>query len=113
LAGQYGHVMLIDGNDTRGIDVGILTSPQVEITSMRSNVDLPDPGAGGEHLFSRDRAQYQCRLPSGAILWVLVNHFKSQAGSSGPKRARQAQGDRTIVEDLVAAGNATSWSQAT
>jgi endonuclease/exonuclease/phosphatase family metal-dependent hydrolase len=104
LAGQYGHVMLIDGNDTRGIDVGILTSPQVEILSMRSNVDLPDPGAAGEHLFSRDCAQYQCRLPSGATVWVLVNHFKSQSGGGGPKRARQAQGVRRIVEDLVAAG---------
>jgi hypothetical protein len=104
LTGQYGHVMLIDGNDTRGIDVGILTSPQVEILSMRSSVDLPDPGAAGEHLFSRDCAQYQCRLPSGATVWVLVNHFKSQSGGGGPKRARQAQGVRTIVEDLVAAG---------
>jgi endonuclease/exonuclease/phosphatase family metal-dependent hydrolase len=104
LAGQYGHVMLIDGNDTRGIDVGILTSPQVEILSMRSNVDLPEPGAAGEHLFSRDCAQYQCRLPSGATVWVLVNHFKSQSGGGGPKRARQAQGVRSIVENLVAAG---------
>jgi hypothetical protein len=45
LADHYGHVMLIDGNDTRGIDVGILTSPQVEILSMRSNVDVPDSRA--------------------------------------------------------------------
>jgi endonuclease/exonuclease/phosphatase family metal-dependent hydrolase len=104
LADQYGHVMLIDGNDTRGIDVGILTSPQVEILSMRSNVDVPDPGAPGEHLFSRDCAQYQCRLLSGATVWVLVNHFKSQSGGGGPKRARQAQGVRTIAEELVAAG---------
>jgi hypothetical protein len=104
LASQYGHVMLIDGNDTRGIDVDILTSPQVEILSMRSNVDVPDPGAAGEHLFSRDCAQYQCRLLSGATVWVLVNHFKSQSGGGGPKRARQAQGVRTIVQDLVAAG---------
>jgi endonuclease/exonuclease/phosphatase family metal-dependent hydrolase len=104
LADHYGHVMLIDGNDTRGIDVGILTSPQVEILSMRSNVDVPDPGAPGEHLFSRDCAQYQCRLLSGATVWVLVNHFKSQSGGGGAKRARQAQGVRTIVEDLVAAG---------
>jgi predicted extracellular nuclease len=37
-------------------------------------------------------------------VWVLVNHFKSQSGGGGPKRARQAQGVRTIVEDLVAAG---------
>jgi endonuclease/exonuclease/phosphatase family metal-dependent hydrolase len=37
-------------------------------------------------------------------VWVLVNHFKSQSGGGGAKRARQAQGVRTIVEDLVAAG---------
>jgi len=33
--------MLIDGNDTRGIDVGIMTTAQVEIVSMRSNDDRP------------------------------------------------------------------------
>jgi endonuclease/exonuclease/phosphatase family metal-dependent hydrolase len=104
LAGQYGHVMLIDGNDTRGIDVGIMTSTAVEIASMHSNVDLPDPSAAGEHLFSRDCAEYQCRLPSGVTVWVLLNHFKSQSGGGGPKRLRQAQGVRDIVDGLVAAG---------
>jgi endonuclease/exonuclease/phosphatase family metal-dependent hydrolase len=104
LASQYGHVMLIDGNDTRGIDVGIMTTVPVEILTMRSNVDVPDPGAPGEQLFSRDCAEYQCRLPSGATVWVLLNHFKSQAGGGGPKRARQAAGVRSIVDGLVAAG---------
>jgi endonuclease/exonuclease/phosphatase family metal-dependent hydrolase len=104
LASRYGHVMLIDGNDTRGIDVGIMTTTQVEIIAMRSSVDTPDPGAAGEHLFSRDCALYQCRLPSGAAVWVLLNHFKSQSGGGGPKRARQAQGVRDIVDGLVAAG---------
>jgi endonuclease/exonuclease/phosphatase family metal-dependent hydrolase len=37
-------------------------------------------------------------------MWVLVNHFKSQSGGGGPKRARQAQGVRTIAEELAAAG---------
>jgi hypothetical protein len=35
---------------------------------------------------------------------VLLNHFKSQSGGGGPKRARQAQGVREIVDGLVAAG---------
>jgi endonuclease/exonuclease/phosphatase family metal-dependent hydrolase len=104
LASRFGHVMLIDGNDTRGIDVGIMTSDQVEIVSMRSNVDVPDPDAEGEHLFSRDCVEYRCRLPSGAIVTVLLNHFKSQSGGGGEKRARQAQAVRGIVEGLVAAG---------
>jgi hypothetical protein len=103
LGGQYGHSMLIDGNDTRGIDVGIMTTDQVEIGAMRSNVDEPDPESG-EYLFSRDCPEYECRLPSAATVWVLVNHFKSQSGGGGPKRRRQAQGVRDIVDGLIAAG---------
>jgi endonuclease/exonuclease/phosphatase family metal-dependent hydrolase len=47
---------------------------------------------------------FRCRAPSGAIVWVLANHFKSQIGGGGPKRARQAQEVRRLVDDLVAAG---------
>lgn len=104
LLDPYEHVMLIDGNDTRGIDVGIMTTSQVEILCMQSNVDEPDPVSTGEHLFSRDCAEYQCQLPSGATVWVLLNHFKSQSGGGGPKRMRQAQGVRSIVDGFVAAG---------
>jgi endonuclease/exonuclease/phosphatase family metal-dependent hydrolase len=104
LGGQFEHVMLIDGNDPRGIDVGILTTKRVEIVSMHSNVDVPDPGAPGEHLFSRDCAEYLCRLPSKKTVRVLLNHFKSQSGGGGEKRARQAKGVRKIVDQLVASG---------
>jgi hypothetical protein len=37
-------------------------------------------------------------------VWVLLNHFKSQSGGGGPKRSRQAQGLRNIVDRLVASG---------
>jgi endonuclease/exonuclease/phosphatase family metal-dependent hydrolase len=104
LLDPYDHVMLIDGNDTRGIDVGIMTTSQIEIVNMRSNVDEPDSVATGEHLFSRDCAEYQLRLASGASVWVLMNHFKSQSGGGGDKRRRQAKGVRDIVDSLVADG---------
>jgi endonuclease/exonuclease/phosphatase family metal-dependent hydrolase len=104
LLNPYDHVMLIDGNDTRGIDVGIMTTGQVEMVSMKSHVDVADPVAVGQHLFSRDCAQYECRLQSGATVWVLLNHFKSQSGGGGSKRARQAQGVRDIVDGLIAVG---------
>jgi hypothetical protein len=39
-------------------------------------------------------------------VWVLVYHFKSQSGGGGPKRNRQAQGVRDIVDALLAAGEA-------
>ena len=99
LGGLYSHVMLIDGNDQRGIDVGIMTGNGFEIESIRSNVDTVD--AIGT-VFSRDCPQYKVRTPSGTEVHVLVNHFKSQSGGGGPKRRRQAAEVRSIVDGLVA-----------
>jgi len=101
LGGLYSHVMLIDGNDQRGIDVGIMTGNNFEIESIRSNVDTMD--AIGT-VFSRDCAQYKVRTPSGTEVHVLVNHFKSQSGGGGTKRQRQAVAVRSIVDGLVAQG---------
>jgi endonuclease/exonuclease/phosphatase family metal-dependent hydrolase len=100
LDGLYGHVMLIDGNDERGIDVAVMTRAGFNIDSICSNVDTTD--AQGE-VFSRDCPQYEIRTPSGAALHVLVNHFKSQSGGGGSKRKRQADKVRQIVDGLVAA----------
>jgi hypothetical protein len=38
----YDHVMLIDGNDDRGIDVGILVKKKYPIVSICSHVDDSD-----------------------------------------------------------------------
>lgn len=101
LGGLYRHVMLVDGNDERGIDVGIMTGDNFEIESIRSNVDTED--AIGT-VFSRDCPQYEIHMPSGTVVHVLVNHFKSQSGGGGPKRRRQAAEVRRIVDGLVAQG---------
>jgi endonuclease/exonuclease/phosphatase family metal-dependent hydrolase len=98
---QYEHIMLIDGNDERGIDVGIMTGANFPIRRIRSNVDRNDNV--GE-IFSRDCPQYEVRTDSGELLHVLVNHFKSQSGGGGTKRRRQATAVREIVDGLVAAG---------
>lgn len=98
LQGQYDHVMLVDGNDERGIDVGILTGHGFEIESIRSNVDLEDEIGT---VFSRDCPQYEIQTPNGTIIHVLLNHFKSQSGGGSQKRQRQAASVRNIVNDLV------------
>jgi endonuclease/exonuclease/phosphatase family metal-dependent hydrolase len=100
LGGMYGHAMLIDGNDERGIDVALLTRPGFAINPIRSNVDLHDDVGV---VFSRDCPQYVVQTPSGAAIHVLVNHFKSQSGGGGAKRRRQAAAVRAIAEGLVAA----------
>jgi endonuclease/exonuclease/phosphatase family metal-dependent hydrolase len=95
----YEHVMLIDGNDERGIDVGIMTKKDFTIESIQSNVDKKD--ATGL-IFSRDCPQYTIRTPNGTIVHILVNHLKSQSGGQGDtKRIRQAKAIREIADKLI------------
>jgi len=67
----YQHIMLIDGNDNRGIDVGLLTRQNFSIGPMFSHID--DLDDDGKEIFSRDCPEYCVVTPSGAKLWVLVN----------------------------------------
>jgi endonuclease/exonuclease/phosphatase family metal-dependent hydrolase len=93
-ATPYAHVMLVDGNDERGIDVGLLTREGHAIDTIRSHVDDRDPGAA-EPIFSRDCAEYAVAAGGGEPLLLLVNHFKSKGygrpADSDAKRLRQAQ----------------------
>ena len=103
---KYDHVMLIDGNDDRGIDVGIMTRQSFDIESIVSHVD--DTDAQGRRIFSRDCAEYEIATPSGNRLLVLVNHFKSKGFGSqqenDAKRKRQAKRVREIYEKRLSEG---------
>jgi len=96
----YDHVMLIDGNDNRGIDVAIMTRDQFPIESMASHVD--DQDSIGT-IFSRDCAEYRVTLPDGDELLVMINHLKSKGygsqASSNAKRKRQAKRVRSIYQE--------------
>lgn len=102
----FRHVMVIDGNDDRGIDVGLLTRDGFPIGPMRSHVD--DRLANGERVFSRDCPEFEVTTPSGARLLVLVNHFKSKGYGSAPASAarRKAQAERVkaIYQERIADG---------
>jgi endonuclease/exonuclease/phosphatase family metal-dependent hydrolase len=93
----YPHVMVIDGNDDRGIDVGLMS--RFPIGTMRSHVDDAE---NGTRIFSRDCAEYQILLPSGGRLLLLVNHLKSKGfgtpRDSDARRLRQAARVRAIYD---------------
>jgi endonuclease/exonuclease/phosphatase family metal-dependent hydrolase len=101
----YEHVMLIDGNDKRGIDVGLMTRDGFPIETMVSHVD--DEDATGK-VFSRDCAEYRIALPTGERLLVLINHFKSKGfgsqASSNKRRKRQTTRARVIYDERRAEG---------
>lgn len=104
LAGQmdgkrYPFNLLIDGNDIRGIDVGLLS--RHPITSIRSHIfDKRNP-QDEFGIFSRDCPEFEIDV-GGKPLWLLGNHFKSKRGGSGADK-RKHQGERVaqIYEDAL------------
>ena len=87
-------VMVIDGNDDRGIDVGVMTKRPHRIVNIVSHVD--DVDSGGRRIFGRDCPEYTVELDGGTRITVLVNHFKSK-GYGKPAdndRTRRRQADR-------------------
>jgi endonuclease/exonuclease/phosphatase family metal-dependent hydrolase len=97
----YDHIMLIDGNDERGIDVGLMTKKKFDIVSIASHVDDEDDDG---LIYSRDCAQFEIKTADGNTLVVLANHFKSKGfgtpATSDAKRKRQAARTATIYRQL-------------
>jgi endonuclease/exonuclease/phosphatase family metal-dependent hydrolase len=102
---RYPHVMVVDGNDERGIDVGVMSTRDFPLIAQRTHVDDTD---GDGRVFSRDCAEYHFALPGGGRLAVLVNHFKSKGygGKVASDRTRRRQAVRVaeIYRELVAEG---------
>lgn len=106
LAGNsYKHMMVIDGNDGRGIDVGIMARDGFSIPSMRSHVDEM---FDGKKVFSRDCPEYILETPGGEKIAVLPNHFKSKYGgndqASKDKREAQARFTAQYYQRLLGEG---------
>lgn len=98
-------IMLIDGNDDRGIDVGLLTKPGFNIESIISHVDDRD---NESRIFSRDCPEFTVRVDDDTTMVVMVNHFKSKGfGSTAVSNARrklQAKRTREIYDQRRAQG---------
>ncbi|MFI9309714.1 endonuclease/exonuclease/phosphatase family protein [Streptomyces triculaminicus] len=89
-APAYPFNLLIDGNDIRGIDVGLLS--RHPITSIRSHIfDKKNP-QDRFGIFSRDCPEFEIDV-DGKPLWLLGNHFKSKRGGGGDDK-RRLQGER-------------------
>jgi endonuclease/exonuclease/phosphatase family metal-dependent hydrolase len=102
---RYPHVMVVDSNDERGINVGVLAAAGFPLAAQRSHVDDADSRG---RVFSRDCAEYHLVTPGGNRLAVLVNHFKSKGYggklASDATRRRQAVRVAEIYHDLLAEG---------
>lgn len=107
MGNAWDQVMLIDGNDARGIDVGLLSRNGYAIGTMRSHVD--DRDNQGRRIFSRDCPEFTVTTTQGNEVLVLVNHFKSKGygepAESDRRRKRQAVRVAEIYAERRAQGH--------
>lgn len=95
LDNYYPYMMVIDGNDPRQIDIGILS--RFDFKSIRTHRFEPEGSPPNKRTFSRDCLELEFELPHKKQLAVLVNHFKSQLGGGEERRRIQA----TRVADIL------------
>ena len=103
----YEQVMLVEGNDARGIDVGLLAKGTYPLVQIRTHIfDRDELGV----VFSRDCCEYHLETPLGTRLVVIANHLKSKGYSSpgdpigAKRRLRQATRVAEIYRSLRAEG---------
>ncbi len=96
LNSKYRYEMLIDGNDIRGIDVGLYS--RFPLGGIWTHIF---DGSGNSRTFSRDCPEYEIILPSGQSLFLLCNHLKSKGydfdGNADNRRMKQA----TAVAEIL------------
>lgn len=97
LGSKYRYEMLLDGNDSRGIDVGVYSR-----YPLRGIWTHMFDGQGNSRTFSRDCPEYEVELPNGEYLYVLCNHLKSKGygsqATSNARRKKQAQAVRDLLK---------------
>lgn len=107
LNGLYPHVVLVEGNDQRLIDVGVLSKlPIGAVTSFQTATHPDDPG---RRVFSRDLLKVEILRGNGRKRFNLYNtHLKSHyvphgedpvqgAIAANRRRRRQAETISTII----------------
>lgn len=124
LGGYFDRLLLLEGNDGRGIDVGLCVRHgcAAKVSAVRTHADDALPGRKrvnrfysesrralvvDGNLFSRDCLEVD--VDAGKTkLTFLVNHFKAQDGSQASNGLRKAQAARVaeIVAEVRARGRA-------
>lgn len=107
LGGLYAHAALVEGNDPRLIDVGVLS--KLPVGAITSHQTAAHPDAPNERVFGRDLLQVEILNQGGDRLFTLYNtHMKSHfvphtedpilgAERANERRKRQAETTARII----------------
>jgi endonuclease/exonuclease/phosphatase family metal-dependent hydrolase len=103
LGGKYSASSLIEGNDYRGVDIGVLS--KYPIDSVVSHKDEPFPlngTQGPNYYFARDCVEVHIHF-NGRNMVFLGSHFKAKSNDDPVKRLAEAQRTRAIADSLIKA----------
>lgn len=99
----YRHVVHFEGNDTRGIDVALISRIPVGVVRSYRHHEFPGPD-GKPMVFERDLLAVELRPPQGAPLEVWVLHLKSNFEGreyAEPIRKAEASEVRRILDQRL------------
>ncbi len=115
---DYRHMMLVDGNDPRGIDVAALSRFKIaaatshqELTFAELNIPPPPGESPNDRIFRRDCLEVHVKK-SNNVLPIFICHFKSMSGGreeTRAKRAAEALAVRRIIEATFNDPAAADW----
>ncbi|MFN4763765.1 hypothetical protein ACKGJN_11615 [Gillisia sp. Q332] len=72
----FQQTFVVQGNDKRGQEIGVLTRNGFQIKSVRSHIyDLNSPG---DSVFDKDLVEYEIRTAKGNFIWILATHLQAQ-----------------------------------
>lgn len=90
----YAEVMVLETNDSRGLGMGIMLKNGYQLQGIKNHVhDLDDEGFT---VFDVDCQEYSILTPQGDTIWIINNHFSSQA----EQRKKQAQKVAEIYKQM-------------
>jgi endonuclease/exonuclease/phosphatase family metal-dependent hydrolase/predicted small lipoprotein YifL len=97
----YQEVVLVEGNDERGIDVALFSRYPVLNVKSHKDVRFPVQGQGIQG-FNRDLLQVKIQGPNNYTFTVFVAHLKSQHGEAvaDAKRRAEAEAANRIIREF-------------
>lgn len=98
LSRELRYEILIDGTDSRGIDVGLYS--RFPLGTLRTNIHFRPPRSH-QPLFPRDCMEVEIPLADNKSLWILQNHFKSKLGDRQESDGRREAQAKRVAKILA------------
>lgn len=107
LGGRYPYRELVDANDPRGIDVGLLSKVALGSVVTHKDDEFTREGeTAPTYQYSRDCLEVHLQFNSRSLVLLLV-HYKAKENDNPAKRLAEAQHTRAIADGIIAASPTT------